>query len=307
MKKKPVRNLAASVREHLRQLSRRRNEPFDLVLTKYALERLLYRLGRSDFKDRFVLKGAMLFALWTNQPHRPTRDADLLGFGPNDVTGLVEVFRDLCSVACEDGLQYPAGSVRGEAHAEDKAYQGVRITMTAMLERARIPVQVDIGFGDVVTPAPEKITYPALLDFPAAELRAYPMYTVVAEKFEAAVKLGEQNGRMKDFYDLWAMARQFEFEGGTLSSAIRNTFDRRKTTLPAVPPVALPEKFVADAAKQRQWSSFLSKSGVVAPTLPEIARRIETFLSSPTLAAARREGFRAKWTPPGPWRDSKSE
>jgi predicted nucleotidyltransferase component of viral defense system len=243
------------VRERLRQLARARNEPFDLVLTKYALERLLYRLAQSDFHDRFVLKGAMLFALWTDQPHRPTRDADLLGFGPNDVPGLVEAF----------------DSVRGETHAEDKVYQGVRITMTAMLERARIPVQVDIGFGDAVTPSPEEITYPVLLDFPAPKLRAYPTYTVVAEKFEAMVKLGEQNSRMKDFYDLWAMARRFEFEGETLAKAIRNTFERRKTALPDGSPVALRKTFVADPAKQKQWVNFLAKSSLEAPTLQDIA------------------------------------
>ena len=307
MRKEPIRNLAASVRERLRRLARVRNEPFDLVLTKYALERLLYRLAQSDFRDRFVLKGAMLFALWTDQPHRPTRIADLLCFGPSGVAGLVEVFRAVSAVACDDGLQYPAYSVRGEPHTEDKAYQGVRITMTVMLERARVPIQLDIGFGDVVTPAPEEIVYPALLDFPAAVLRAYPKYTVVAEKFEATVKLGEQNTRMKDFYDLWAMARKFEFDGDTLSGAIRNTFDRRKTTLPAVSPVALQEEFVAEAAKQRQWSSFLSNSGLAAPMLPEIARLIETFLSAPTFAAARRQGFAAKWAPSGPWRGSNSK
>lgn len=307
MSKEPIGNLASSVRERLRQLARVRNEPFDLVLTKYALERLFYRLMQSDFRDRFVLKGAMLFALWTGQPHRPTRDADLLCLGPSDVAGLVEVFRAVCAVACDDGLQYPAYFVRGELHTQDKMHQGVRITMTVMLERARVPVQVDIGFGDVVTPAPEEINYPSLLDFPAAVLRAYPTYTVVAETFEASVNLGEQNTRMKDFYALWAMARKFEFEGDTLSSAIRNTFDRRKTTLPAAAPVAGSEKFATDAAKQRQWSSFLSNSGLAAPALPEIARLVETFLSSPTLAAARRQGFAAKWSPPGPWRDSNSQ
>jgi len=218
----------------------------------------------------------------------------------------VEVFRAVCAVASDDGLQYPAYSVRGEFHTQDKVYPGVRITMTVMLERARVPVQVDIGFGDVVTPEPEEINYPSLLDFPAAKLRAYPTYTAVAEKFETTVKLGEQNTRMNDFYDLWAMARKFEFDGDTLSSAIRNTFDRRKTALPAVAPVARSQKFVTDAAKQRQWSSFLSNSGLAAPMLPEIARLIETFLSSPTLAAARRQGFAAKWAPPGPWCESNS-
>ena len=303
MKKEPIRNLAASVRERLRQLARARNEPFDLVLTKYALERLLYRLAQSDFRDRFMLKGALLFALWTDQPYRPTRDADLLGFGPSDVAGLVETFRTICGIKCEDGLQYPAESVHGELHTEDKVYQGVRIMMTATLERVRIPVQVDIGFGDAVTPGPEEIAYPSLLEFPAATLRAYPTYTVVAEKFEAAVKLGEQNSRMKDFYDLWAMARRFEFEGEVLAKAIRNTFDRRKTALPTASPVALPDRFVERVAQQKQWVNFLAKSGIDAPAFPEIAKVIEGFVAAPAIAAAQSQPFHAKWNPPGPWKE----
>jgi len=303
-----IKNLPASVRQRLTNIADSRGEPLNRLLVHYGLERLLYRLSRSKHRERFVLKGALLFSLWSDTPQRPTMDADLMSPASANIAELVAMFKAICATSVEDdGLVFPPERVRGEQIREAQVYAGVRMKLLGKLGNVRIDLQVDVGFSDAITPEPVELEYKTLLDFAAPRLLAYPRETVVAEKLEAAVSLGMQNSRMKDFYDLWAMARQFQFDGGTLSGAIRNTFDRRKTPLPAVAPVALPGKFIADAAKQRQWSSFLSKSGVVAPTLPEIALLIEAFLSSPTLSAARREGFRAKWMPPGPWRDSKSK
>ena len=307
MTKAEVRNLPASVRQRLMNIADRRAEPFERVLVHYGLERLLYRLSRSEHRDRFVLKGALLFSVWGDAQHRPTLDADLMSPAGLGTAALVAAFKALCATPVEDdGLEFLADRVRGEEIRETHAYAGVRIRLLAMLDKTRINLQVDIGFADAITPGPVELAYPGLLDFPVPRLHAYPRETVVAEKLEATVTLGMRNSRMKDFYDLWAIARRFEFDGDILSTAIRNTFGRRGTALPVASPVALPEIFVADPAKQRQWSSFLSKSGMEAPELPEIARLIETFLSRPTFAAARHQGFRAKWTPPGPWRDPKS-
>lgn len=197
------RNLAASVRQRLLNIAKRNGEAFDLVLTRYALERLLYRLGNSRYHNQFLLKGAMLFAVWGGAPHRPTRDLDLLGFGPNDLPQVQAVFQNICQVPVEpDGLKFLPDTVRVSEIREDQEYQGVRLPFDAKLENAIIPIQVDIGYGDAVTPAPQEISYPTLLEFPAPQLRAYPIYTVVAEKFQALVLLGIANSRMKDFYDI---------------------------------------------------------------------------------------------------------
>ena len=197
------RNLAASVRQRLLNIAKRNGEAFDLVLTRYALERLLYRLGNSRYHNQFLLKGAMLFAVRGGAPHRPTRDLDLLGFGPNDLPQVQAVFQNICQVPVEpDGLKFLPDTVRVSEIREDQEYQGVRLPFDAKLENAIIPIQVDIGYGDAVTPAPQEISYPTLLEFPAPQLRAYPIYTVVAEKFQALVLLGIANSRMKDFYDI---------------------------------------------------------------------------------------------------------
>lgn len=220
------KNPGASVRQRLLNLSKERGDAFDLVLVRYALERLLYRLSSSAHGKRFMLKGALLFHVWGQDDHRPTRDADLLGSGASDAKAIAKVFGELCAMAFEDGIVFDPSSVKAEEIAEDKLYSGLRVTLAAELDGARIPVQVDVGFGDAVTPAPETVRYPTLLDFPAPELAAYPVYTVISEKFHAMVVLGEANSRMKDFYDLWAIARRFELDGELLAEAIKATFKR---------------------------------------------------------------------------------
>jgi predicted nucleotidyltransferase component of viral defense system len=297
------RNLPASVRERLRKLAAARKEDFQLVLTRYGLERLLYRLSRSPHAELFILKGAMLFQLWTDQPHRPTRDLDLLGRGDNSIAGVVEVFRDVCNQAVEeDGLDFPVESVRGERIKEDQEYEGIRVHCEARLENARIPLQIDVGFGDAVTPPATGVRYPTLLEFPAPALRAYQRETVIAEKFQAMIALGIANSRMKDFYDLWVLARGFAFDGSTLSRAIRATFRRRKTALPTAAPLALTAEFGEDAAKRKQWAAFLRKSKLDGGAgLAEVVVALRDFLMPPVQALAAGEPFERNWPAGGPW------
>jgi hypothetical protein len=200
------RNLAASVRTRLKQHATANKQDFNLTLTRYGLERLLYRLSVSEHASNFLLKGALLFTLWYDVAHRPTRDADLLSFGPEDVDTAVNTFQEICLISADDGLVFNHDSVKGSIIRKQAGYGGVRVDLGANLDGARIALQVDIGFGDAVTPAPQAISYPVLLeDFPAPQLRAYPKYTVVAEKFHAVCLLGLANTRMKDYFDLWVL------------------------------------------------------------------------------------------------------
>lgn len=298
------RDLAASVRQRLLNLSRDRGEEFQAVLTRYGVERLLARLALSPSGGEFVLKGAVLFTLWTGAPHRATRDLDLLGRGATDVARMEGVFREVCGVAAPaDGLVFDAGSVRGERIREDMEYEGVRVRLVAHLGKARIPLQVDVGFGDAVTPRPRRVTLPTLLDLPAPVLRAYPRETVVAEKFQAIVALGIANTRLKDFFDLWALARGFEFDGPTLSRAIGATFRRRRTPLPGGEPVGLSTDFAVDGARRTQWRAFVTRGRPIAfpPDLPEVVDAVRAFVMPPVAALVAGESFRSAWPAGGPW------
>lgn len=257
-------NLAHSVRQRLLNRAKETGQPNDLLLVRYALERFLYRLSISPHADRFVLKGALLFTVWGHDEHRPTRDADLLGFGASDLKHLEGVFGEVCAIGFEDGIVFEPHSVKAREVSEDKVYVGARVTFQAELAKAKIPVQIDVGFGDAITPGPETIEYPVLLDAPPPKLRAYPVYTVIAEKFHAMVVLGEDNSRMKDFYDLWAISRRFELDSGLIAKAIAATFERRKTALPEGRPVALGAQFAESAAKQRQWEAFVRRNRLPA-------------------------------------------
>ena len=251
MNDKHVKNTAASVRDRLLALARERGEDFQLLLTQYGLERLLYRLSQSGYRDRFILKGAMLFMLWSDQPHRPTRDVDFLGLGDSSEAGLQAIFCELCDIPVEDdGLTLMADSVQVEVIRDETEYGGIRVKLFGDLAGARVPIQADIGFGDAVTPEARETEYPTLLGNPAPHLRAYPRETVVAEKYQALVNLGMANSRMKDFYDLWVIAREFDFDGLTLSEAIRNTFSRRRTALPEYTPSGLSPEFYEDTHKR---------------------------------------------------------
>lgn len=267
------RNLAASIRNRLKQRADATQQEFNLTLTHYGLERLLYRLSISEHAPKFLLKGALLFALWYDHPHRPTRDADLLGFGSDDIDTVVSVFRDICSVAVEDGIAFDTTSIRGAAIRKEAGYGGVRIDIMAMLDGARIALQVDIGFGDVVTPGPVAISYPVLLEgLPAPQLRAYPKYTVVAEKFHAICLLGMANTRMKDYFDLWVLLDDGELNASELQRAVNATFARRKMPMPTALPAGLSDAFATNAAKRLQWSAFLRKNGLKAIHLVDLVR-----------------------------------
>jgi len=299
-----VKNLPASVKARLTNLAREQKEDFQELLSRYGRERLLYRLSVSEFQGSFVLKGALLFAYWTGAPHRPTRDLDLLGYGDPNIAVLEKVFRDLCAVEVQpDGLEFQPDSVNGERIKDDEKYEGVRLHLTALLEKSRIPLQIDVGFGDRVVPAPEEIDFPTLLDFPAPHLKSYTRESMVAEKFEAMVKLGMLNTRMKDFFDVWTVSREFAFDGPTLSSAIKATFETRGTTVPNEPPRALSPELYDDREKNAQWKAFLNKAKLNAPknSLPEIAEALRTFLVPVSEALAHNEILKQNWEPGGRW------
>ena len=299
-----LRNVAASVRQRLMNVSRTTKEPFDLVLTRFALERLLFRLAQSAHADRFVLKGAMLFQIWTGDVHRPTRDLDLLGSGDPAPESFAQIFRDVCEVTVpDDGLIFEAPSVQAARMKEEEQYEGLRLKLIARLAAARIPVQIDIGFGDAITPGPERTQYPALLDFPAPSLTVYPRETVIAEKLQAMVHLGIANSRMKDFYDIRSLARQFSFSGARLAAAIAATFTRRQTELPTESPLALTPAFSTDKQKQTQWKAFLRKTRLDASLdLPQITDELAEFLLPPMMAAGRRERFPQQWSFADKWK-----
>jgi predicted nucleotidyltransferase component of viral defense system len=297
-------NLPASVRHRLLNLAKSRGEELQAVLTQYGIERLLYRLAHSDVKNRFVLKGAMLFQIWEGGARRPTRDVDFLGYGDASAEGVVETFRSLCRIEVQaDGLIFHEASVRAEAIRDMQDYGGVRLTLTAMLGTARIPLQVDVGFGDAVTPGVETATFPTLLDFPAPTIRVYPPETVIAEKYQAMVSLGIVNTRMKDFYDVNALAEDHAFDGATLASAIVATFARRDTPLPSEPPVALTQVFGDDRAKQGQWRAFRTRSRLsdAPPELATVTERLRAFLWPPTEAARNSQLFDSAWLPSIGW------
>lgn len=300
MTNRQPRDLVASVRQRLMNLSRERGEEFQLVLTRYGLERLLYRLAQSPHAGQFVLKGAALFQLWTGQAHRSTRDLDLLGQGDPSPDRLRQVFQEVCSLTVDnDGLTFLTDTIQAEQIKEDDEYQGIRLRIEARLGNARLPLQIDIGFGDAITPGPQAVTYPTLLNFPAPQMNAYPRETVVAEKFQAMVQLGIANSRMKDFYDVWTLARQFEFEGTALCAAIQATFQRRHTALPATPPLALTPEFSTDRQKATQWRAFLRKGRLVEspPPFEEVVALLDSFLMPPTQALVANQPWNRTWVP----------
>ena len=304
MTEKRPKNVAASVRERLLNLARARGEDFNLVLTRYASERLLYRLSTSSHEARFILKGAALFSVWTGEPHRATRDLDLLGVGDPNPDAIAAIFRALCGAQVhDDGLEFDRGSVSVRRIKEEQEYEGVRVELLARLGVAKIPVQVDVGFGDAVTPKPAVLEFPTLLDSRAPMVRTYPRETVVAEKLHAMVVLGMANSRMKDFYDVWLLARRFEFAGETLAAAVGTTFDRRRTPVPEVLPLALSNAFSADEGKQKQWAAFIrrSKPIEIPENLEAVVTAVAAFVVPVLKAATNPRAPLGAWPPAGPW------
>ena len=304
------KNVAASVRQKLTNLSKQRGEEFQFILSEYAIERLLYRISRSKHSEQFVLKGAKLFSLWAVQPHRATWDLDLLSKGDSSVEKLGQTFHEICEVSVEDdGLIFDAASIQGEAIRADEEYKGVRLKMIARLARAQIPVQVDIGFGDIITPAPMLQVYPTLLNFPSPEILTYSRETVVAEKLEAMVKLGVINSRIKDFFDIRELALRFEFNGKDLTGAVSATFRRRRTEIPIETPLALSEDFLHQPGRQAQWKAFVRKGRLSreTDTLDVVIPKLREFLEPVLAAAAENKDLDAIWKPGGPWHSSHKE
>lgn len=272
----------ASIRARLLTRAQQRGEDYNLLLTRYAAERFLYRISISPEGDRFLLKGALLFDLWFDAPHRPTRDVDLLGIGPDDSASMMTTMRAICAIAADDGMEFDAGSLKIQEIRENARYGGLRTNLVGRLGTARIAVQVDVGFGDAVTPAPREATYPTLLDdLPAPVLRVYPRETVVAEKLEAIVSLGMGNSRMKDYYDITALAREGMMGADTLVGAIVASFERRHTEMPADLPIGLSDEFAQDATKNAQWRAFVERNRLQAPPLGDVLMELRTFLEQP--------------------------
>lgn len=286
-------NVAASVRARLLNLARERGQAMDLLLTRYALERLLHRLSVSPHRDRFVLKGAMLLTIWIEERQRATRDVDLLGFGDAAPEAMLVTFREICAIVVDDGLVFDGDGMRVDAIREELEYGGVRLRTTATLAGARIPIVVDIGFGDAVEPGIEEIELPVLLDMPAPQLRAYPREAVIAEKFHAMVALGRANSRMKDFYDVWVLLNTYQFDPDRLARALAATFERRKTALPVRIPDALTSEVARDPRKQRQWAAFAEQLETTVPPLIEITDELaQRLMPIVEVAAARTTGRR---------------
>ena len=300
MKKKP-KDMAASVRARLYNLAQREKRDFNLILTAFATERLLYRLTCSEYADRFVLKGARLFALWTDKPHRPTRDLDLLSFGDASPEALRQAFESICQTQVEaDGMTFDETAMTIDEIRLDQEYGGQRIKLTAYLAQARIPLQIDVGFGDVVTPEAQLLDYTPLLDtLPTPRIRAYSRETVLAEKLEAIVALGTLNTRMKDFYDIWTLANGFDYDGETLCRAIHATFHRRSTPVPSELPISLQPSFAEDEDRKGLWRGFLKRSaidGSACGNFAAVLGKVRDFLGPPLLAAHQDEpGFAATW------------
>ena len=296
--------LAASIHQRLLNLSKARNLDFNLLLARFAIERFLYRLSQSPYADVFVLKGAMLLQVWLAETSRPTRDLDLLGFGDVSADRLQAMFAAVCEQpAAADGCQFHADSVIVAAIRAEDEYGGQRVTLSGHLGNARLRIQVDIGIGDSVTPPAEWIEYPTLLDFPRPWLRAYRAETTIAEKLHAMVVLDLQNSRMKDFFDIWRLAQTHSFTGRLLTAAVQDTFDRRRTTIPAGLPTALTPAFAQNAAKARQWQAFLKKNSLShdAEDFGSVVGLLASFLGPVLQAGHVRAPFPMEWPPEGPW------
>ena len=269
------------MRARLLAISKQKGEEFELTLTRFAVERMLYRLSISSYADSFVLKGAMLFELWMGGAHRATRDADLLGLGNPDIESIRRIFAELCGIECDDAIFFSADSITVEETRTLQVQPGMRVFIGSILESARSRIQLDIGFGDAITPPPTYTEYPATLpDMRGPQIYVYPPETVFAEKLHVIAKLGIANSRMKDYYDLYEMIHKMELNYILLRAAIKNTFASRDTAVPAKLPVGLGTEFSADAVKERQWNAFLNRTRLVSVDLKTVVSEIADFVMS---------------------------
>ncbi len=305
MNTRPIKNLPASIRQRLLNKAKADKRPFAELLQYYAMERFLYRLSQSTHADRFVLKGALLLRVWNSPETRPTMDIDMLGRTSNSESDIVAQFQDVLQIDIEpDGLIFDSQTIQTERITEDADYKGIRVLFQGLLDSARVNMQIDIGFGDVVYPKPGISELPTILDSPSPRLLCYSRESAIAEKFEAMVKLRELNSRMKDFHDIWLLSRQFDFDGTVLSEAIRQTFSHRNTDLPAEI-AAFSENFTAE--KQVQWVAFRKRLRVddLPVEFGEITSAVRDFLAPVVAALCSGETLASNWIAPGPWHSEK--
>lgn len=298
-----VKNLSASVHARLQNRARAAQRPFQELLQYFAMERFLYRLSMSPHRSRFVLKGALMLHVWDAPLARVTKDVDFLGHLDNSLENLAHVVREICDAdVAPDGMVFESATVKAARIKEDADYEGVRVRFAAFLGRAHVVMQIDVGFGDVITPGVQTITYPALLDFPVPALSGYPRETVIAEKFHAMVYLGTLNSRMKDFYDVWLLARQFAFDGELLAKAIAATFANRETVIDTAP-IAFTPAFTEQSSTVAQWTAFRKKlpNTDCPDKLSEVVSLLAEFLLPVARGCVDGKSFGVNWSPRGPW------
>jgi len=299
-----LKDIASSVHQRLLNRARQTDRPFNELLQYYAMERFLYRLSKSRYKDRFILKGALMLMCWEAPVSRPTTDIDLLGYLDPEVDTVVSIMKDICEQqVVPDGMVFNAESISGERIIEGAEYQGVRVKLRGGLGNAKVTAQIDIGFGDVVIPSPENMDYPAMLDFPAPRLLGYSRESTIAEKLATMIRLGILNSRMKDIFDIWLLSQRFPFDGGILSEAINGCLLRRGVEV-LTQPVALSSDFTDDPTKAAQWRAFKRKSRLegVNDNLGEVMSAITDFLTPILSAISEGKDFKGSWKPRGPWR-----
>ena len=284
---KELKNIGASVRARLLNIAREQKQTFNFVLNRYAIERLLYRLSQSKHADRFVLKGATLLMTWFDEPFRGTQDLDLLGYGDPDPDAVLGLFREILAIDDQDGVNFDVAAARIDRIREQIEYGGLRIRTIAEIGGAKVPVSVDIGFGDATEPGAEDLDFPVMLEMSAPKLQGYARETVIAEKFQAMVTLGHANTRLKDYYDTWILSQSFTFEDGRLPQAIAATFDRRGTPIPADLPDALTPEFAANDEKKQQWQSFIGDVAFDPGSLADVVESIASFLMPQAGLAAK--------------------
>jgi len=305
MTKQPT-NVAASLRAKLLEHARETKQDFQFTLDRWIGERFLFRLGQSERRDQFVLKGATLFLIWKGQLPRPTRDIDFLGYGPPEVEKVIAQVKDICSVKADDGILFDLDKIEGEPIREDADYQGVRVWVPASLDQAKSKLQIDIGFEDAVDPAPEEKELPMILKLEPAKVKAYPPEVAIAEKLQAMVHLGLANSRMKDFFDIWLLSQEQSFLMSRLKAALIATFDQRKTKLPEGAPSALSNEFLLDKEKNKQWNAFLNRAHCSPIELRQVGEVLLQFLM-PVIDHARKNSDTEEiWSPGGPWKPEKN-
>lgn len=302
--KRDIKNIKASVRDRLQNKAKEASRPFYEVLQYYGMERFIYRVSQSKYADKFILKGALMFMVWHVPERRTTLDIDFLAQYDNKIASIERMIKDICKTkVVSDGLIFDSKNVKGQRIKEAADYEGVRVKFVGLLERSRIPMQIDIAFGDSIYPKPRIIEYPAILDFPKPKLKGYPAESIVSEKFEAIIKLGLLNSRMKDFYDIWLIMNKFDFNGLLLVEALKRTFKQRKTALPQRKPLFAEEIYDDKSDRLTLWKAFIKKADVkYAPKkLSTTAKEIEKFLFRPLIAINKGEKFNAEWKRSGPW------